>query len=390
MAISSRRTADCCTIPIPRFAIKPRWRGARGSPRRRPGRLPMGYHRGLEIPTFRMAFARIVTHYVRHYAWLEDGALLRDAHVLGHIPGIMVNGRFDLQAPIGWAYDLKLVWPRAKLVIVDDAGHDASNASIAGELVRATDRICAQNLEHRFDEMLRLAVGEGASYFMGAFAPRSQAPRGALKDRTDSVTNRTLSELNDKLRLFFSLRRLPPEFADVERLTLRSAMAAMVILPPFLFPGRHYFLYPICGILIAYVGRVVGFVRHYRGIAKSSEPRPPLPRDSKITGILLTIGMACLLASTLYWAWTTRDPVFMMQSTFGAIVLTYCIGRYWAPVPMGVLNIFLMVGSLALYFHFLLAGFLAAAAFASLLVWHFLIRRSQRPTPGQFSESIGS
>jgi proline iminopeptidase len=90
-------------------------------------------------PAFRMAFARIVTHYVRHSAWLEDGALLLDAHVLADIPSIMVNGRFDLQAPIGWAYDLKRVWPRAKLVIVDDAGHDASNASIAGELVRATD-----------------------------------------------------------------------------------------------------------------------------------------------------------------------------------------------------------------------------------------------------------
>ena len=31
--------------------------------------------------------ARIVTHYVRHDAWIEDGALLRDAAVLGEIPG---------------------------------------------------------------------------------------------------------------------------------------------------------------------------------------------------------------------------------------------------------------------------------------------------------------
>jgi proline iminopeptidase len=91
-------------------------------------------------PVFRMAFARIVTHYVRHYAWLEDNSLVRDAGAIADIPGIMVNGRFDLQAPIGWAYDLKRVWPRAKLVIVDDAGHDASNASITGELIRATDR----------------------------------------------------------------------------------------------------------------------------------------------------------------------------------------------------------------------------------------------------------
>ncbi len=197
--------------------------------------------------------------------------------------------------------------------------------------------------------------------------------------------------MNLKLKLFFSLRRLPPEFAHVDRLTLRSAMAAMVILPPFLFPGRHYFLYPIGGIFIAYVGRLIGFSRHYREIAKSSKPGPPRPRDSKITGTLLTIGMAGLLVSTLYWAWTTRDPVFMMQSTFGAIVLTYCIGRYWAPVPMGVLNVLLMVGALAFYFYFRLPGFLGAAAFAGLVVWHFLFRKSQRPpTPGQLSESIGS
>jgi hypothetical protein len=31
------------------------------------------------------------------------------------------------------------VWPSAALVIVDDAGHDASNAAITRELVHATD-----------------------------------------------------------------------------------------------------------------------------------------------------------------------------------------------------------------------------------------------------------
>ena len=95
-------------------------------------------------PAFRMAFARIVTHYVRDYAWLEDNILLRDARAIADIPGIMVNGRFDLQAPIGWAYDLKRVWPRAKLVIVNNAGHDASNASITGELIRATDEFAGK------------------------------------------------------------------------------------------------------------------------------------------------------------------------------------------------------------------------------------------------------
>ncbi|MEX0681976.1 MAG: prolyl aminopeptidase [Dehalococcoidia bacterium] len=91
-------------------------------------------------PAFAMAFARIVTHYVRHDAWLEDGSLLRDASALRDIPGVMVNGRFDFQSPIANAWELKRAWPGAELVIVDNAGHSADNAAITEELVRATDR----------------------------------------------------------------------------------------------------------------------------------------------------------------------------------------------------------------------------------------------------------
>ena len=90
-------------------------------------------------PAFRLAFARIVTHYVSHNAWLEDEVLLRNASLLADIPAIMVNGRYDLQAPIGWAYDLKQAWPTAHLVIADNAGHDPSNANITKELVKATN-----------------------------------------------------------------------------------------------------------------------------------------------------------------------------------------------------------------------------------------------------------
>jgi proline iminopeptidase len=91
-------------------------------------------------PRFALAFARIVTHYVRHNAWLEDGSLLRDAGALAGIPGVLVNGRFDFQAPIANAWELKRVWPRAELVIVDAAGHAADHPSLTQELIRATNR----------------------------------------------------------------------------------------------------------------------------------------------------------------------------------------------------------------------------------------------------------
>jgi proline iminopeptidase len=91
-------------------------------------------------PAFALAFARLVTHYVRHDLWLEDGALIRDAGALRGIPGVIVNGRFDLQSPLGAAWAIHRAWPSSDLVVVENAGHAASHPGITGELVRATDR----------------------------------------------------------------------------------------------------------------------------------------------------------------------------------------------------------------------------------------------------------
>jgi proline iminopeptidase len=91
-------------------------------------------------PAFAMAFARLVTHYVRHDAWMEDGRLLREAELLADIPGSIVHGRFDFQSPLGNAWELHRAWPRADLVVVDDAGHAADNLGITRALVHATDR----------------------------------------------------------------------------------------------------------------------------------------------------------------------------------------------------------------------------------------------------------
>ena len=89
-------------------------------------------------PEYALAFARIVTHYVRANAWLEDGVLLRDAGLLADIPGALISGRYDFQAPIANAYELRRVWPRADLVIVDEAGH-VPTGELGRQVTRATD-----------------------------------------------------------------------------------------------------------------------------------------------------------------------------------------------------------------------------------------------------------
>jgi proline iminopeptidase len=57
-----------------------------------------------------MAFARIVTRYFHHCAWLEDGIWLRDAHRLAEIPGVLVHGRLDLGSRAMAARELAWVW----------------------------------------------------------------------------------------------------------------------------------------------------------------------------------------------------------------------------------------------------------------------------------------
>lgn len=89
---------------------------------------------------FSLAFARIVIHYVLHNAWLGDDGVLAEAGALAGIPGVLVNGRFDFQAPLANAWELRRVWPRAELVVADDAGHNAGAPGVTGELIRATNR----------------------------------------------------------------------------------------------------------------------------------------------------------------------------------------------------------------------------------------------------------
>ena len=94
-------------------------------------------------PEYALAFARIVTHYMRHDLFLEDGELLRAAGALAGIDGVLVNARGDQQAPLANAQALAEVWPRARLVIVDESGH-GTGPQVTGAIVQATDALARQ------------------------------------------------------------------------------------------------------------------------------------------------------------------------------------------------------------------------------------------------------
>ncbi len=91
-------------------------------------------------PHFALSFARIENHYFVNGGFFEvEGQLLRDAHKLKGIPGVIVHGRYDVVCPIASAWDLHKAWPEAKLLISPASGHSAFEAENASALIEATD-----------------------------------------------------------------------------------------------------------------------------------------------------------------------------------------------------------------------------------------------------------
>ena len=74
-------------------------------------------------PTFRLAFARQVTHCWRHNSWLVGDEIVDNAGRLSGIPGWLIHGRLDVSSPLDAPWRIHRAWPGSELVIVDDEGH---------------------------------------------------------------------------------------------------------------------------------------------------------------------------------------------------------------------------------------------------------------------------
>lgn len=96
---------------------------------------PSGYAR---------AFARLENHYFINAGFLDfDGQILAHMDRIAHIPGIIVQGRYDMICPPTSAYALSKAWPKSTLKMIRNAGHALSEPGISAELVRAMDGIAA-------------------------------------------------------------------------------------------------------------------------------------------------------------------------------------------------------------------------------------------------------
>lgn len=92
-----------------------------------------------------LSLARIECHYFMNDSFLEDNQILNNVDKLQNIPGVIVQGRYDLICPLESAWTLHQHWLNSELKIIVDAGHSATETGTVDALVSATDEM-AQNL----------------------------------------------------------------------------------------------------------------------------------------------------------------------------------------------------------------------------------------------------
>jgi len=86
------------------------------------------------------AFARLENHYFVNGGFLtEEQQILNRMDRIADIPGVIVQGRYDMICPPLSAYKLSQAWPKGRLVMIGKAGHALSEPGISRELVHTMD-----------------------------------------------------------------------------------------------------------------------------------------------------------------------------------------------------------------------------------------------------------
>ncbi|WBU56406.1 prolyl aminopeptidase [Paracoccus sediminicola] len=99
---------------------------------------------GAASDNYARAFARLECHYFQNKCFLDENQLLRDRHLIEHLPCTIVQGRYDMVCPPINAWRLADGWRGCDLRLIPGSGHALSEPRIAAELVTVMDELRGQ------------------------------------------------------------------------------------------------------------------------------------------------------------------------------------------------------------------------------------------------------
>ncbi len=95
----------------------------------------------LEEKNHALTVGRMEAHYFIHNRFTPHDYILKNISNIRHIPAITIQGRYDVVCPIRSAYDLSKAWPEMQLIVVNKAGHSASEPELGKALLDAANTL---------------------------------------------------------------------------------------------------------------------------------------------------------------------------------------------------------------------------------------------------------
>lgn len=82
----------------------------------------------------------IEAHYFQNSCFLGQKGLLENVGRLHGIPGVMVQGRYDLLCPPATSFALANLWPQAEIVVAEMSGHSLQHPAVHQQVKEAISR----------------------------------------------------------------------------------------------------------------------------------------------------------------------------------------------------------------------------------------------------------
>jgi proline iminopeptidase len=76
-------------------------------------------------------------HYFQNECFMRPGQLMADAKKLDRIPGMIVQGRYDLLCPPATSHTLNAAWPDSEIRTVEGAGHSLYDPGVRDAVMKA-------------------------------------------------------------------------------------------------------------------------------------------------------------------------------------------------------------------------------------------------------------
>lgn len=86
-------------------------------------------------------------HYFRNHCFMKPGQILAEAARLDQIPGIIVQGRYDLLCPPATSHALAAAWPKSEVRSVEGAGHSLYDPGVRDAVMKAIMDMASRTTE---------------------------------------------------------------------------------------------------------------------------------------------------------------------------------------------------------------------------------------------------